>query len=501
MNLFDFLKNSAEKYQDKTALVCEEKRITYFQLKNRAEKLASSLYELGIRKGMKAGILLYNSVEYIEIIFALMKLGAVGVPLNVRLTKTEIKELAGHSDVSILFFERELAEKTPFDLSFIKHFVVINSDSCNKNISYESLFETAEGYDVSEIVIEEDESFIIYTAGTTANPKGVVLTHGNQIANTHNYSKALNMSEADIEFAPTPLFHCSTLGRVFTYVSNGMTFLLCRKFDPKSALEIIEREKITSVTQAPTLYQMLVEVHKETVYDTGSVKRVVTGASSMSLEGKKELKLIFSKASCYDLYGATEASPGISILCPSDFNKKLGSVGKPMDSVEVKIDAEEGIGEILCRGPNIMKGYYKDPKATEEALKRGWFHTGDMGRIDEDGFLFIEGRKKEIIISGGINVYPAEIENVIISHPQVNDVSVIGVSDQKWGEKIVAAIVPAPDVIFSEESLKVFCKERLADFKCPREFFIVMELPRNAAQKIMKSELQVLYQKEMKLVR
>ena len=495
MNLFNFLVNSAEKYPDKTAFVCEERRLTYLQLKNRAEKLASSLYELGIRKGMKAGILLYNSVEYVEIIFALMKLGAVGVPLNIRLTKTEIKEQADHSDVSILFYERELTEKAPFDLSFIKRFVMICSDFCKKSISYESLFEIAEGCDVSETVIEDDESFIIYTAGTTANPKGVVLTHGNQIANTQNYSKALNMSKEDIEFAPTPLFHCSTLGRVFTYVCNGMTFLLCRKFDPESVLEIIEREKVTAVTQAPTLYQMLAEVHKKTAYDTGSVKRVVTGASVMSLEAKKELKLIFSKASCYDLYGATEASPGISILCPSDFKKKMGSVGKAMDNVEVKIDAEEGIGEILCRGPNVMKGYYKDPKATGGALKHGWFHTGDMGRIDEDGFLFIEGRKREIIITGGINVYPAEIENVIISHPQVNDVSVIGVFDQKWGEKIVAAIVLAPGVIFSEESLKVFYKERLADFKCPREFFIVKELPRNAAQKIMKNELQVLYQK------
>jgi acyl-CoA synthetase (AMP-forming)/AMP-acid ligase II len=218
----------------------------------------------------------------------------------------------------------------------------------------------------------------------------------------------------------------------------------------------------------------------------------VTGAAAMRLEAKKELQKLFPCALFYDLYGATEASPGISILGPADFIEKSCCVGRSMESVEIRISE---MGEILCRGKNIMKGYYKDSKATEEALKHGWFHTGDMGRIDGDGFLFIEGRKKEIIITGGINVYPAEIENVIIAHPRVHDVSVIGVPDDKWGEKIVAAIVPAHDVIFSEESLKVFCKEKIADFKCPREIFFVSELPRNAAQKVLKKELQVLYLK------
>ena len=325
--------------------------------------------------------------------------------------------------------------------------------------------------------------------------KGVLLTHGSQTANTINYSAAYKMLSNDIEIAPTPLFHSSTLGRVFTYVYNGATFLLSKKFDAEKTLEIIEREKVTSITQSPTMYHMMSEVFEKSDYDTKSVKRAVTGASAMRPETKIELKKLFPCASFYDLYGATEASPGISVLCPSEFTKKAGSVGKPMDSVEIKIDSTDGVGEILCRGKNIMKGYYKDPKATEEALKHGWLHTGDMGRIDGDGFLFIEGRKKEVIITGGINVYPAEIENVIVGHPEVNDVSVIGVSDQKWGEKIVAAIVLAPDVIFCEESLKVFCKEKLADFKCPREFILVKELPRNAAQKVMKNELQVLYQK------
>jgi fatty-acyl-CoA synthase len=498
MNLFSFIENSAEKYPHKTALICEERRTSYSQLKNRSERLASSLYKLGIKKGMKAGILLHNSTEYVEIVFALMKLGAVGVPLNIRLTKAEIKEQAGHADVSILFYERGLREKAPFDLLSIKHFVDTRQDSCKRNISYESLFETAESCDVSETVMENDESFIIYTAGTTAFPKGVLLTHGSQIANTKNYSAAYKMLSDDVEIAPTPLFHSSTMGRIFTYVYNGATFLLSEKFDAEKTLKIIEREKVTSITQSPTMYHMMREVFEKSDYDTRSVKRAVTGASAMRPQTKIELKKLFPCASFYDLYGVTEASPGISILCHSDFTKKAGSVGKPMGSVEIKIGSIDVVGEILCRGPNVMKGYYKDPETTKAAIKDGWFHTGDMGRIDEDGFLYIEGRKKEIIISGGINVYPAEIENIIISCPGVQDVSVIGVPDDKWGEKIVAAIVLAGDEMFNEEAFKKYCKERLADFKCPREVFIVKVLPRNAAQKVLKNELQVLYLREVK---
>ncbi len=498
MNLFSFLENSAEKYPDKTALICEEKRITFSQLKERAERLAFSLLELGIKKGMKAGILLYNSVEYVEIVFALMKLGAVGVPINVRLTKDEIEKQAGHADISILFYEEEHKQKITFDLSKITEYVLVGAEGSEKSISYESLLNSAEGFGAFDDIGEEDESFIIYTAGTTASPKGVVLTHGSQIANTKNYSSAYNMLRDDIELAPTPLFHCSTLGRIFTYIYNGVTFIICRKFDTETALEIIEKEKVTSITQAPTLYQMMAEASKKKGSDIRSVRRAVTGASAMLPEAKKALMVLFPGALFYDLYGATEASPGISILGPSDFMEKTASVGKPMDSVEIKIDSRDGIGEIMCRGQNVMKGYYKDPEASAEVLKNGWLHTGDMGRIDEDGFLFIEGRKKDVIISGGINVYPVEIENVIMTYPKVNDVSVFGVSDEKWGEKIVASIVLTGDSVFSEESFRSFCKDRLADFKCPRDVLFVSELPRNAAQKVLKKELQVLYQKGKK---
>lgn len=495
MNLYSFLENSAKKFPDKTALMCDGKEMTFSRLKERSEKLAAALRSLGLTKGSKAGLLLYNCAEYVEIVFALMKIGAVGVPLNVRLTRADIKQMAVHADMDVLFFEKSLENKAPLEHLPPNSAVLIGTGSSGNAVSYESLFEggnAEEGAD--EAVGEADPSFIVYTAGTTSAPKGVVLTHGSQMANTENYSAAYAPVPEDIELAPTPLFHSSTLGRVFTYVSIGMTFILCRRFDPETALEIIEREKVTAVTQAPTLYQMMAAAGDKTRYDTKSVTRAVSGASALLPQVKKGLKTLFPNAAFYDLYGLTEASPGVSILGPEDFMGKPGCVGKPMKSVQIRIDGESGVGEILCRGPNVMKGYYKDPAATAAALAGGWLHTGDMGKIGEDGKLYIVGRKKEIIITGGENVYPAEVENVMLQYPAVADAAVIGVPDDRWGEKVVAAVVVKDKAAFREDDLGLFCRDRLAGFKCPRAVFRVKALPRNAAQKVLKNELVMLYQ-------
>lgn len=496
MNLFDFLKNSAKKYPDKTALICEEKRISFSRLKERSERLAAALQRLGLKKGIRAGILLYNSAEYVEILFALMKIGAVGVPLNVRLMPTEIKKMCRHADVEFLFFEKALADKVPPGITSLRRAVRLDGTGGKNAVLYESLFEDVADESAASPVRETDISFIVYTAGTTADPKGVVLTHGSQMANTENYSAAYGPAPEDIELAPTPLFHSSTLGRVFTYVHCGMTFILCRSFVPEEALAIIEREKVTALTQAPTLYQMMITAGEKTRHDLKSVKRAVTGASAVPVQVKRGLKTLFPNAAFYDLYGMTEASPGISILGPEYFMEKTGCVGRPMKRVRIRIEGNAGVGEIICRGPNVMKEYYKDPGATAAALENGWLHTGDMGKIGEDGLLYIVGRKKDMIITGGENVYPAEVENVIREYPAVADVAVIGVPDDRWGEKIVAAVVIENAVEFREEAFGLFCRERLADFKCPKAVFRVKMLPRNAAQKVLKNVLVMLYLKE-----
>ena len=502
MNLFKFLELGAARYPEKAAVICGAERCTFRALKLRADQLAASLLRLGIAKGEPVAILSANSVAYVEIICALMKIGAVGVPLNYRLTKNEIRRLLEHCAAKALFCETDLQELITSPSENLKFIVSLGGAQGCAGLAYDSFFTLPAAAYSFPAVNEHDPSFIIYTAGTTGKPKGVVLTHGNQIWNTINYTAALAMTPSDIELAPTPLFHASTLGRVFTYLFNGVTFILCKKFNPADCLSIIARERVTAITQAPTMYQMMLDVFKDGGWDTCSLRRAVSGASFMSAIMKQRLKMLFPHAGFYDLYGLTEGGPGISILNSKDFCHAIDSVGKPMLSVEVRIAGNNDhfltpgqVGEILCRGPNIMRGYLNDPAATENALSGGWLHTGDMGWQDEEGFLYIAGRKKELIISGGTNIYPLEVEEVLNQHPAVKESAVIGVEDQLWGEKVAAAVVLRQNKACTEQQLMDFCRECLASFKCPRSVIFTSELPRNAAQKIMKEELKKLFNK------
>jgi acyl-CoA synthetase (AMP-forming)/AMP-acid ligase II len=500
MNLAHFLDLAAARYPEKRAVICEGNTITYGDLKRRADELSAALMGLGVTKGAPVAILSANSIEYVEILFALMKIGAVAVPLNHRLTKKELHVLLEHSGATVLFCEAALLELVTPAARELEQVIAINGKHPSASAAYEELFQTALCADEAAAIAENDPAAIIYTAGTTDEPKGVLLTHGSLIWNTLNYSAALDYSPQDIELAPTPLFHASTFGRIFTYVFNAMTAIMVRKFSPDECLAIIEQEQVTSITQAPTMYRMMLDVWSEGRWDTGSVQRAVTGAAPMNAGTKTSLKKIFPRAGFFDLYGLTEASPGVAILTPADFYRKAESVGRPMLSVEVRAAGADGeplppcqVGEILCRGPNIMQGYYKAPQATARVLRNGWLHTGDAGWIDEDSFIYLVGRNKDIIISGGVNIYPDEVEAVLMKHPAVKEAAVIGVEDALWGEKVVAVVVPAKNASCTAQLLMDFCRKRLAGFKCPRVVTFTPELPRNAAQKIMKQELKKYY--------
>ena len=257
------------------------------------------------------------------------------------------------------------------------------------------------------------------------------------------------MKESDVELALTPMFHSSTLGRVVTYVFNGVTFVTSRRFDPEKALRFVSKHHVTSITQSPTMYAALLNVNNGDTYYCGSVRRIVSGAAPLFPAIRSRLAKRFPHAGIYDLYGLTEASPGVSILKPDDPPEKIASVGRPMKHVTVKIVDHEGNevspgenGEVVCRGPNLMKGYYNDLPATQEVLRDGWLYTGDMGKMDQDGFLYLTGRKKELIVRGGENIYPAEVEAVLHQHPGIKEAAVIGVPDEYWGETVKALVVP-----------------------------------------------------------
>ncbi|MEE9503621.1 MAG: AMP-binding protein, partial [Thermodesulfobacteriota bacterium] len=256
------------------------------------------------------------------------------------------------------------------------------------------------------------------------------------------------------------------------------------------------QHKVTSITQSPTMYAALLQLPQKDSSRTSFVKRVVSGAAPISPEMKEELAKLFPHAGIFDLYGLTEASPGVTILTPHDPPEKINSVGKPMLSVKIKVVDEAGEelppgenGEIICRGPNLMKGYYNNDVATQEVLKDGWLYTGDVGKFDQDGYLYLTGRKKEIIISGGENIYPAEVEAVLEQHPLILEAAVIGVPDGYWGESVKAVVVPKPGKTLTDQEVIEYCKSHLAHYKKPRSVDFMDALPRNAANKVMKTEL------------
>lgn len=483
------LASTACQLPGKIAVICDDRQITYQELNARVNQLAHGFLHSGMDNHSRIAIFMHNSVELVEIYCALAKAGIVGIPLNVRLTVPELCYMIEHSDATTLIlgeeFKSTLNQLRP-RLKKVEHFITVGNDLHHNQSSQEP--------DIS--VKPDDESFIIYTSGTTGKPKGVVLTHNNHMWNTINYTIAYPMEASDVELALTPMFHSSTLGRIFTYIFTGATFITSKRFDPLQAMELIRTHKVTSITQTPTMYAALLNLKAKDSYHTETVKRVVTGAAPVSPDMKGEIAQMFPHAGMFDLYGLTEASPGLTILKPSDPPDKIASVGKPMMSVEVKIVGDDGkklpsgkTGDIVCRGPNVMKGYYNDAASTQEVLRDGWLYTGDLGMVDGDGYLYLTGRKKELIISGGENIYPAEIEALLQQHPSILEAAVIGVPDEYWGESVKAIVVTKPGKIIDEQEVIDYCKSRLASYKKPTSVAFIDALPKNAAGKVMKDEL------------
>jgi len=494
----NILTKSAHEFPDKVAIICDGKQVKYRELNSRVNQLTHGFLYSGIGKNSRIAILMYNSVELVEIYFALAKAGITGIPLNFRLTVPELYYIIEDSDATTLIigeeFESTLDQLRP-RLSKAKHFITVGKEP-QKVEEFYNLYHNQSNREPDIKVKAEDESFIIYTSGTTGKPKGVILTHKNHIWNTINYTIAYQMEESDVELALTPMFHSSTMGRIFAYIFTGATFITSKRFDPVQAMELITKCKVTSITQTPTMYAALLNLKDKDCYHTDTVKRIVTGAAPASPEMKGEIAQLFPRAGVFDLYGLTEASPGVTILKPNSPPDKIASVGKPMMSVKIKIVGENGrelpsgeTGEIVCRGPNVMKGYYNNSASTKEVLREGWLYTGDVGIIDRNGYLYLTGRKKELIVSGGDNIYPAEIETVLHRHPLILEAAVIGVPDEYWGESVKAIVVTKSGKAIDEQEVIEYCKSRLASYKKPKSVDFIDALPKNAAGKVMKDEL------------
>ncbi len=502
-------------FPDKDFLVEEERRITFRRFHARTEALAAGLQERGLRAGQRVAVLNHNSIELVEAYFGIMKAGGVAVPINVRLSPREVSTIIDDAEPSFLLAGADYLDKaSPDELAYRGTRVFVMGGERTGLPGYEELLsgpaESAEP-DVSD----DDLAMLIYTSGTTGRPKGVMLTHRNLLCDAWATCVARRLSLEEITLVTAPLYQSGALGSMLGNVLRGNTIVLLDGFDPGRVLAAIEREKVSNALFVPTMIVKLLQFPELNRYDLSTMKTVIYGAAPMPVPTLKEamerLGWEFMGA-C----GATETGPAyIAFLDREDhrldgspeMEKRLASIGKEGINARVRIFGPDDrpvqageVGEIVVRGPHIMKGYWKMPEATAEALRGGWYHTGDMGVMDEEGYIFIVDRKSDMIISGGFNIYPREIENILAGHPAVLETAVVGVPHEVWGETPRAWLVLRPGVENpGEEAFMAYLRENLAAYKLPRGGFVFAgELPRNASGKVLKRELRLQTGRETK---
>jgi acyl-CoA synthetase (AMP-forming)/AMP-acid ligase II len=502
-SLGDSLTLIAGKFPEKTALInFGGARFTWGEFNSRVNKLTNSLIKLGISKGDKVAYLFYNSNQFSETHYAVAKAGAVGVPLNFRLTGRELSYQIDNADTICIVYGNEFIEtinSIKGNLSKVKHFVC-DGEGGEGVLNYENLIRGADPKEPDVKVSLDDENLILYTSGTTGVPKGAVLTHRNSLFNGYSMIMDYQLTPDDILQIAPPLYHSASLNAFFVPgVILGAKMVLHKQVIPRDMFQAIQEEKITKTWGPGTMWRMLINDPAVNEYDLSSTSLVVNGAMYMPAHMRKQLLSHFPNAEMGDTYGMTEASPCTTILRPKDALRKPASVGVPLTVCDVKIFNEKGeelpvneTGEIVNRG-NFMKGYYNMPEETEAVIKDGWFYTGDLGMKDEEGFIYLVDRKKDMIVSGGENVYSKEVEEVISTHPKVLEVAVIGLPDEKWGEVVTAVVAPMPDEKITEEEIIEYSRKSLAGYKCPKRVKLIDNIPKNPAGKIVKSKLKKLY--------
>ncbi len=501
MNIGQLLTIAAAKYPERTALIYEDKRFAYEEFNRRVNRCARALLDRGLRKGDKVAGLFFNSNLLLEVYLAVAKSGGVFTPVNFRLAAEEVHYILDNSDTRFFFFGEEFAPLVAQIRPLLPRveFFVSTSKVHPGVLEYEALLAGAKDTEPDTVLFDHDECQLMYTSGTTGKPKGALITHGNIMWNLLNLLLGREDKEAQVSMIIGPLYHTAALNNHFTVrIALAGTTILIRNFDAGRVLETIEKEKVNVISAAPAAYHLLLNFPGVEGFDTRSVTKCTAGAATLPDETKKQMLRLFPNAEgIYDVYGCTEASPNIAILKGRDSLRKSECVGPAVAFLEVRIVDEQdrevpagNVGELTCRGPNVMKGYYKDPQGTADALRGGWLHTGDLARRDEEGFIYIVDRKKDMIISGGENIYPREIEEVLYRHPKIQDAAVVGFPDPLWGESVRAFIVLKEKEIMREEEVIEYCRLHLASYKKPKSVRFVLSLPRNPSGKVLKTSLR-----------
>jgi fatty-acyl-CoA synthase len=519
-----FLRYAAQQYPRRTAVVCGQERFTYAQFADRAFRLAGALRQMGVQPGDRIAFLSTNCHRLLEAYYGVLEAGAVLLPLNIRLAPSELSYILNDAGATTLLLERQflpLAESFRKDIPSLGTICQLDGSPDASWLSpqnYESLLAAAIPHRANIDSIDENSlAELFYTSGTSANPKGVMLTHRNVYLHALHICLGFHIEKEAVELHTIPLFHANGWGVAHFLTLLGGKHVMMHRFETNEVFRLIETEGVHSCSVVPIMATALVNCPERSKYDLSSLRRIVIGgaASSPTLIRQVEESI---GCECFSGYGLTETSPALSI---SPMKPELAWEGEQryagqsmtgyafpgvelrvVDSSDVDVAHDgQAIGEIIARADGVMEGYWRQPEASAEALRGGWFHTGDMATINEDGYLLIVDRKKDIIVSGGENISSLELEKAILAHPSVLEAAVIPVPDQRWGEVPKALVVRKPHALATEMELVEFCRSRLAHYKCPRSFEFVESLPKTGTGKVLKKDLRSKYWRGKETIR
>lgn len=509
IGLTDLLERVASAHPDDPAVTFLGRTQSWGNFADRARRLGAALRALGVGEGDRVGILSLNSARFMEAFYGPFYADAVMVPLNYRWALPEMVQCMEDCTPVVLLVDEnhvEDARAIMAQCGFCKHLIFFGEGETPEGLlDYETLLAEADS-DARSNRRGNDLAALFYTGGTTGRSKGVMLSHANLCANAAGSVVSYKMPAGQCFLTSAPIFHLAAGGRVYALAAANNHAVVMQRFDPREAQRLIEAMRINDAMLVPSMMNMIFNAPDFGAFDLSSLKRITYGAAPMSLGLLRRVMAALPGVDFYQGYGATETGPLISTLPPEAHDPdgplldKLGSVGRPAAHCDVRVVAPDGavcapgvVGEVAVRGPNVMLGYWNMPDKTAEVLVDGWYHTGDGGYFDADGYLFLVDRIKDMIITGGENVYSGEVENVLSDHPAVKDCAVIGIPHDKWGEAVHAVVVLMHGQEITAQDLIEHCRSRIARYKCPKTVSFIDKLPLSAANKVLKTELRAMH--------
>jgi acyl-CoA synthetase (AMP-forming)/AMP-acid ligase II len=485
--------------KSKVAVVEGEKRLTWSDLSERTARLAYVLKRLGIGRGDRVAAILQNRAEYVEAIYAIAGLGATIVPVSFRFIPREMVYALTHSSAAAAIVDADLLDTftaANAEVGLEPERVLVVGDMNHSFTDYETALGSADA-SIDYLVGEETDVYhLAFTGGTTGYPKACQVPQRVALHNWYDMTVEVGILEGDTTLIAGPFYHGLGFMGGLQQLMVGGTVVMLPRFDATQVLKTFAEERITWTPMAPTMYTMLLEKLRERPYDVGSLRGLVCAASPLPVATKKEVLERFPTTGLYEYYGSTEAG-FYTVLKPVDQLRKVGSVGQPWRGCALRVLDADGndlpigeVGRVYKRGMSLGAAYLNSSEATAAAFRSEWMTNDDLGYLDDEGYLYLVGRAKDMIISGGVNIYPAEIEEALVTHPAVFQAAVVGLPDERWGEIVTAFVVVCEGMSVSEEELIGLCRERLAGYKCPRAVHFLSELPQNSSGKILKSELR-----------